>query len=123
MNMNGKDDLGQDIARQISRTIARKIAIGIALFIGFVVFIVFGGIAVQLLWNWLVPDIFDLRRITFLEALGLLALCRILFGGFGKGGSHRHSDGRGRRDRKEWWKPSRPVSTEASAPVSAAPPE
>jgi hypothetical protein len=120
MTMDGKDDLGQEIAREISHTIARRIAIGIALFIAFLLFIVFGGIAVQLLWNWLVPDILNLRRITFWEALGLLALCRILFGGFGRGGSHGHSDGRGRRKRREWWKPSKPAGEETAGPPSSA---
>lgn len=46
-------------------------------------FIFIGGESVQLLWNWLLPPIFGWPRITFWQALGLLALCRILFGGFG----------------------------------------
>jgi hypothetical protein len=53
-----------------------------------VLFVAIGGWAVQFLWNWLLPDLFGLRQITFWQALGLLALCRILFGGFGgRGGS------------------------------------
>src|SRR5262245_6487062 len=99
--MECKDDTGRKIAENIAHGIARGIAIGIAFAIAFVLFIFLGGIVVQWLWNWLVPDIFALRRITFWEALGLLALCRILFGGFGRGaGHHRSSNGRGR----EWWK-------------------
>jgi hypothetical protein len=39
--------------------------------------------AVMLLWNWLLPDIARLPEITFWQALGLLALSRILFGGLG----------------------------------------
>jgi hypothetical protein len=55
-----------------------------------VIFITIGGGVVMLLWNWLAPALFGLRLITFWQALGLLALCRILFGGFGLGGgSHR----------------------------------
>ena len=34
------------------------------------------------LWNRLVPAIFGLRAITFWQALGLLILSKILFGGF-----------------------------------------
>lgn len=34
------------------------------------------------LWNWLMPALFGLRAIAFPEALGLLVLSRILFGGF-----------------------------------------
>jgi len=47
------------------------------------VFIAVGGELVQLLWNWLLPPLFGWRQITFWQALGLLLLCRILFGGFG----------------------------------------
>ena len=43
------------------------------------------------LWNWLAPALFGLRTISFWQALGLLALCRILFGGFGLGGGSPRS--------------------------------
>ena len=60
--------------------------------LGMVVFIIIGGGIVMLLWNWLAPALFGLRPIAFWQALGLLALCRILFGGFGFGGGcHRNS--------------------------------
>ena len=48
-----------------------------------VVFTIIGGELVLRLWNWLTPNLFGWRQITFWQALGLLALCRILFGGFG----------------------------------------
>ena len=57
----------------------------------FVIFIAIGGEVVRLLWNWLLPTLFGWREITFWQALGLLALCRILFGGFGGRGLHRSS--------------------------------
>ncbi|MGA8026236.1 MAG: hypothetical protein WB992_03765 [Bryobacteraceae bacterium] len=37
---------------------------------------------VMSLWNWLMPAVFGLRTIGFWQALGLLVLSRILFGGF-----------------------------------------
>src|SRR5262249_24477790 len=40
------------------------------------------------LWNWLIPTLFAGTVITFWQAAGLLALSKILFGGFGKGASH-----------------------------------
>jgi hypothetical protein len=49
-------------------------------------FILVGGGAVMLLWNWLLPSLFAWPRITLLQGFGLLILCRILFGGFGGGG-------------------------------------
>jgi hypothetical protein len=52
-----------------------------AAIIGMVAFIAIGGEIVRLLWNWLLPGLFGWRLITFWQAVGLLALCRILFGG------------------------------------------
>ena len=63
--------------------------------LGMVVFMAIGGEVVRLLWNWIAPALFRLPQITFWQALGLLALCRILFGGLGLGGGHR--SGRRRR--------------------------
>jgi hypothetical protein len=57
--------------------------------VGIVIFSAIGGLVVMLLWNWLAPELFGLRTITFWQAFGLLALCRILFGGFGGGGGRR----------------------------------
>lgn len=69
--------------------------------VGFVVFIAIGGVVVMLLWNWLLPTLFRWPLITFWQALGLLALGRILFGGFGGGGWHRSSSRRRMRERWE----------------------
>lgn len=63
--------------------------------LAFLLLIAVGGEVVRQLWNWLLPSIFGVRRITFWQALGLLALCRILFGGFGRHGGAR-SDARRR---------------------------
>src|SRR5580704_6252352 len=40
------------------------------------------GFLVMSLWNWLGPAVFGLRSITFWQALGILILSKILFGGF-----------------------------------------
>ena len=63
----------------------------------FLLFIAIGGEVVRQLWNWLLPPLFDLRQITFWQALGLLALCRILFGGFGLHGHSRSNSAIRRR--------------------------
>lgn len=60
-----------------------------AAIVGFALFVALGGTVVRLLWNWLVPELFGGHAITFWQALGLLALCRILFGGLGGGHAHR----------------------------------
>ena len=69
--------------------------------LGMVIFSWIGGEVVMLLWNWLAPTLFGLPQITFWQALGLLALCRILFGGFGLGGGSPRSHSR-RRMRERW---------------------
>src|SRR2546421_9816545 len=66
--------------------------------LGIVVFTAIGGGVVMLLWNWLAPALFGLRLITFWQAIGLLALCRILFGGFGLGGGGHRSGSRRRME-------------------------
>src|SRR3982074_1189894 len=70
--------------------------------LGMVIFTFIGGELVKLLWNWLAPTFFGLRIINFGQAVELLAICRILFGGFGLSGSgHRNSRGmRGRMDER-----------------------
>ena len=50
--------------------------------LGFLLFVALGGEIVRQLWNWLLPPLFGWRPLTFWQALGMLALCRILFGGF-----------------------------------------
>ncbi len=42
---------------------------------------------VMLLWNAIIPGLTGWALLTYPKALGLLALCRILFGGF-RGGRH-----------------------------------
>ncbi len=60
-----------------------------AAILGMVLFTLLGGGIVRGLWNWLLPSLFGFPQITFWQALGILALSRILFGGFGLGGGHR----------------------------------
>jgi hypothetical protein len=66
--------------------------------IGFIVLIALAiaamGLVVMGLWNWLMPSIFGLRTIVFCEAIGLLVLSKILFGGMRCGwGGKRHCHG------------------------------
>lgn len=51
--------------------------------VGIVLFAFVGGEIVMHLWNWLLPPLFGWRILTFWQALALLALCRVLFGGLG----------------------------------------
>src|SRR5262249_44442791 len=57
--------------------------------LGIALFIFIGGLIVRELWNWLLPGLFGWPQITFWKAVGLVALCRILFGGHGFRAGHR----------------------------------
>ena len=72
-------------------------------------FTLLGGEAVMHLWNWLLPTLFGWRQITFWQAIGMLALCRILFGGLGGRGGHR---GNFRRRLGERWERMTPEERE-----------
>jgi hypothetical protein len=80
----------------------RRIWIFLAASLGIAVLIGIGGEVVMHLWNWNLPAVFGWREITFWQAIGLFALCRILFGDLGMRvrGSHR-SNFRRRMD-KRW---------------------
>ncbi len=72
----------------IKNWIARAIKIALLGAIAVAVF----GFVVMSLWNWLMPALFGWHLISFWQALGLVVLSKILFGGF-----HRHE-----RRRKPW---------------------
>ncbi len=69
--------------------------------VAMVLFTFIGGEIVLHLWNWLLPPLLGWRQITFWQALGILVLCRILFGGHGWHGYGRSSFRRRMRERCE----------------------
>jgi hypothetical protein len=75
--------------------------------VGVALFIFVGGQVVMHLWNWLLPGLFGWKMLTFWQALGLLVLCRILFGGLGHGPA-----GRARGRMGERWKNMTPEERE-----------
>ncbi|SMG49131.1 hypothetical protein [Paraburkholderia susongensis] len=77
------------------------------------------GWIVMTLWNWILPTlVVGAHALDYPRAIGLLVLCRILFGGFrGHGGWHR---------RKQWehWQRMTPQEREQlrNEPPSASRP-
>jgi hypothetical protein len=62
----------------------------------FFIFIFFAGIAaltvgfvVMWLWNATLPELVGARAISYWQSVGLLVLCRILFGSFHRGGGRK----------------------------------
>lgn len=79
--------------------VKRAILIPIAVVVGVFVF----GIVVMYLWNSILPGVLGVGTITFWQAIGILALAKILFGGCGMG-RHRHHKCHGHRHKfSEKW--------------------
>lgn len=74
-----------------------------------VLFLTVAGFVTMRLWNWLLPNIFGFHVITFSQAIGILILSKILFGGFRAGpGRHRYW----RRRMLERWEQMTPEERE-----------
>jgi len=69
----------------------RRRFVGVAFVLFAIVFIGVMGLVTVGLWNALMPAILHLPTITFWQALGLLLLTRVLFGGFGGWGRRMRS--------------------------------
>lgn len=68
------------------------------------------GLMVRGLWNWLMPELFGLRTITFWQALGVWFLSRILLAGFH--GRVRSNDRRWRARLIDRWERMTPEERE-----------
>ena len=64
---------------------ARHVVWGIIMVLAFIFLF---GLFIQLLWNWLMPQIFGLKNITYFQSVGLLILSRLLFGRVGQRRDH-----------------------------------
>ena len=63
-------------------SVAKIIGFSILGIVAFLAFAAIAGLAVMLLWNWLMPLVFGLPALTFWQALGITALAQILLGIF-----------------------------------------
>ena len=78
--------------------IKRAIFIPIAIAAGVFIF----GSAVMYLWNAILPAVLGISTITFWQALGILVLSKILFGGFRGGHGHPRFHGHSHEMREKW---------------------
>jgi len=65
---------------------------GLMIFFFVIVAVLAFGFLVMTLWNNILPVVLGVKTITFLQALGILLLSKILFGGFG--GRRHHNRGK-----------------------------
>lgn len=84
----------------------RWVARGVLAFCMVLVVLALAGFVVMELWNALVPGLFRGPPLQYPQALGLLILCRLLFGGLrARGGWHGHWRQRMWRERWEQMTP------------------
>ncbi len=95
------------------RSLPQKIVIGIGFGILAIGLAFLFGLVVMLLWNWLMPEIFGLKRLTYWQAWGLFILCSILFKGFGSGSSGSRSDRKRRRQLRRYMREEQAARDEA----------
>lgn len=71
----------------------------------------FGGL-VMMLWNGVVAEVFALPSLSYWQAVGLLLLCKILFGGFASG-HHGHGHGHCTKNKlRQHWEKMTPEERE-----------
>lgn len=56
------------------------------------------GYAIKLLWNWLMPELFGLKGISYWQGIGIFILARLIFGSFG--GNSNSSKSSNNKDQK-----------------------
>jgi MFS family permease len=91
----------------------RIAGIAVLAVIGTALFALAFGWLVMLLWNWLMPAIFNIGVITYWQAFGIVILAKLLFGAIAgpRGGPHRNpwggnpfERGRGPRHGRDDWR-------------------
>lgn len=80
-----------------------KVLIGGIIIIALI--LLFGYITMRL-WNWLMPEVFGLTTLSYWQALGILVLAKIFFGGFGD-----HSSKKGGKKFKNRCQPEKNAKT------------
>ena len=91
------------------KSMVRRIVMIPVFLLVFVIVLALMGWIVMSLWNYLLPALFGWKLIGFWQAVGLIVLCKLLFGGFrGPRGGRAHWRGRMR----ERWEQMTPEERE-----------
>jgi hypothetical protein len=102
----------------------RSLPVKILMVIGFAILgaglLFLFGFVVMLLWNWLMPGIFNLKRIDYWQAWGLLALSTILFKGMGSNHGNDRSDRKRRKHLRSYMEEAQASKEVASENESKA---
>lgn len=76
---------------------------GIMFLFIFIAAVLVFGLVVMGLWNSIFPAVLGVKAITFVQALGILVLSKILFGSFGGGGRRWRGGPAWREKMKQRW--------------------
>jgi hypothetical protein len=72
--------MGDDIFEKIGL----GVVLGLLVIAVIAVFSLFVGMLVMYLWNWLLPDIFNISKIGYFQGVGISLLSGLLFGGWAR---------------------------------------
>jgi len=99
------------------RTLPQKILLGIGFAVVGAGLLALCGWVVMLLWNWLMPEIFGLKALSYWQAWGLLILSSILFKGMrlGSGDGGRRSDRKRRQHLRRYLQEDQPPAADAAS--------
>jgi hypothetical protein len=89
------------------RKLGEKIALGILFALGGIGLLFLFGLFVMLLWNWLMPELFGLKAVSYWQAWGLLALSCLLFGRIGGSSSPGKSDSKRKKELRKYMREER----------------
>jgi hypothetical protein len=84
------------------RSLPQKILLGFGFAAGGIGLAALFGFFVMLLWNWLMPDLFGLKTLTYWQAWGLLILSWILFKGASFGESSAVTERKRKRELRRY---------------------
>jgi hypothetical protein len=96
------------------RSIPEKVVMVIGFIILGIGLLFLFGLVVMALWNWLMPEIFGLKTLTYWQAWGVLALSCILFGKIGGSGSSGKSDRKRKRQLRGYMREAQSASEQSS---------
>lgn len=97
------------------RSIPQKVLVVIGFIILGVGLLFLFGFVVRLLWNWLMPELFGLKKVTYWQAWGLLLLCSILFKGIKIGDENRRTEKKRKRKLRDYMRDDLCSDTESSS--------
>lgn len=90
-----KEHVEHQIKSKIEKFVHKAFKI-LFIIIAAIAFILLFGYGFMLLWNWLMPEVFGLIPLNYWQAVGILVMAKLLFGGFCSHNSKKGSKKRGK---------------------------